>query len=267
MEKTVVSIVVPVYKTELFIDECVKSLVSQTYPYVEIILVDDGSPDGCAGKCDFWKKADARVKVIHQSNQGVTKARANGIGLAGGEWILFVDSDDSLPLDAVDNMVKDVGNNDVLVGQVNFRGPYIWPYEKKEHEFNREQYLKALLRRKQLHSGPVAKLFKRTLFDDLTFDLPNTIKCGEDFIMNLRLANNSTKIKIVETIVYDYVFREGSAVTRNPFVSLSFVMQFERQILKSIRISSLSLALYVFFDFFYRMIVCFKLKFRKVCFK
>ena len=263
MEMSIVSIIVPVYKTELFIDKCVKSLISQTYPYVEIILVEDGSPDGCAEKCDFWKKTDARVKVIHQPNQGVTKARANGVGIASGKWILFVDSDDTLPLDAVDNMIKTVGDNDILVGQVDFKGPYLWPYKKKKGQFNREQYLKALLKRKQLHSGPVAKLFKRSLFDDFTFDLPNTIKCGEDYIMNLRLANNSTKIKIVETIVYYYVFREGSAVTKNPFVSVSFVILFQQLILKSVRVTSLSIALYMFFDFLCRMIVCFKLNVRK----
>ena len=259
-----VSIVVPVYQTESYLDACVTSLVSQTFTNIEVILVEDGSPDASAKKCDLWAERDSRVKVIHQENQGVTKARANGVLNARGDWILFVDSDDTIPFCAVEKMVCAVGSNDILVGQINFKGPYVWPYEKKSRELNGNQYVKALLRRHKIHSGPVAKLFKRSLFNEFIFDIPDTVKCGEDFIMNLRLASNAKKIKIVETIVYDYFFREGSAVTKNPFESLSFVMLFDLLIVKSIRITSVGVLWWLLMDFLNRMFVWFKQNLKKI---
>ncbi|MBQ3282994.1 MAG: glycosyltransferase, partial [Atopobiaceae bacterium] len=89
-----VSIVVPVYKVEAFLDECVSSILSQTYPNIEVILVDDGSPDGCGAICDGWAARDDRVRVVHQENAGLSAARNSGVGVARGDWFMFVDSDD-----------------------------------------------------------------------------------------------------------------------------------------------------------------------------
>ena len=89
-----VSIIIPVYKVEKYLDECLESLVRQTYSNLEIILVDDGSPDNSPAICDNWAKIDARVKVIHKENKGVCAARNSGLDIANGEYISFVDSDD-----------------------------------------------------------------------------------------------------------------------------------------------------------------------------
>ena len=89
-----VSIIVPVYKVEKYLDQCVESMVNQTYRNIEIILVDDGSPDNCPKLCDDWAKKDKRIKVIHKNNEGVSRAVIEGIKSASGKYLAFLDSDD-----------------------------------------------------------------------------------------------------------------------------------------------------------------------------
>ena len=89
-----VSIIVPVYNVEKYIDRCMKSLMNQTLHEIEIILVDDGSPDSCPQMCDEYAKQDTRVKVIHKENAGLGYARNSGLEIATGEYVAFVDSDD-----------------------------------------------------------------------------------------------------------------------------------------------------------------------------
>lgn len=93
-EEPLISVIVPVYNVEKYLDKCVDSIVNQTYKNLEIILVDDGSPDNCPKMCDNWAKKDKRIKVIHKENGGVSSARNVGIDNAKGEYIGFVDSDD-----------------------------------------------------------------------------------------------------------------------------------------------------------------------------
>ena len=89
-----ISIIVPVYRVEQYLDKCIQSIVDQTYSNLEIILIDDGSPDRCPQICDEWSLRDPRIKVIHQENGGVSAARNTGIRVARGDLIYFVDSDD-----------------------------------------------------------------------------------------------------------------------------------------------------------------------------
>ena len=89
-----ISVIVPVYKAEQYLDRCVQSIVDQTYKNLEIILVDDGSPDNCPAMCDAWAEKDSRVRVIHKENGGVASARNVGLDNAVGQYISFVDSDD-----------------------------------------------------------------------------------------------------------------------------------------------------------------------------
>ena len=92
MEK--ISVIVPVYEVEAYLDRCVQSIVDQTYTNLEIVLVDDGSPDNCGAMCDAWAEKDSRIRVIHQENGGLSAARNAGLAVATGDLIGFVDSDD-----------------------------------------------------------------------------------------------------------------------------------------------------------------------------
>lgn len=103
--RPLVSVIVPVYMVEEFLDACVDSILGQTYPVLDVVLVDDGSPDACPRMCDEWAERDARIKVVHQPNGGLSSARNTGLDHAAGEWITFVDSDDVLGPDAVAHMV------------------------------------------------------------------------------------------------------------------------------------------------------------------
>ena len=99
-----ISVIVPVYNTEKFLIRCVASIQNQSYSNLEIILVDDGSPDHCPEMCDTYAKQDNRIQVIHQKNAGLGMARNTGLNVAKGKYIAFVDSDDFLPLDALEKL-------------------------------------------------------------------------------------------------------------------------------------------------------------------
>ena len=115
---SLVSVIVPIYKVEDYLDECVKSILGQTYKKIEIILVDDGSPDHCPQKCDEWAKKDLRIRVVHKQNGGLSSARNAGLDVAKGEYIAFVDSDDFITPDYVEVMYNRICN-DKSVGIVS----------------------------------------------------------------------------------------------------------------------------------------------------
>lgn len=121
MEETVMqtpffSIIVPVYKIKKeFLEQCVQSILRQSFSDLELILVEDGSPDDCGKYCDVYAEQDARIRVIHQKNQGVSVARNNGIAAATGQWILFVDSDDWIELDACQKLYAQIQETDAEI--------------------------------------------------------------------------------------------------------------------------------------------------------
>lgn len=262
-KKPLVSIVVPIYKVESYLDNCVRSLVCQTERNIEIVLVDDGSPDECPRICDKWAGLDGRIKVVHQNNQGVTRARANGVKNTSGEWILFVDGDDVVPADSVEKMLEYSVNADIIIGQVKLVGPFKWPYLIQNMDCNRDEYLFALLQHK-IHGGPVAKLFKKKLFNDFVFDIPAQIRCGEDLIMNLRLAKKANSIRLIEHCVYHYIFRESSAIVNDPFVSVRYTILFNRLLVQSIDVHSMKMRLCVRNNLLFRYWDCVKSKVRRL---
>lgn len=113
--KEKVSIIVPVYKSEAYLSRCLDSILNQTYTNIEVILVDDGSPDQSGMICDEYAKKDSRIKVIHQENKGVSSARNAGLKIAGGEYIGFVDSDDFIAPEMYERMVENMNKDRDLV--------------------------------------------------------------------------------------------------------------------------------------------------------
>ncbi len=107
---SLISVIVPVYKVEDFLDECVESIVCQTYTNLEIILVDDGSTDSCPAKCDYWAQKDQRIVVLHKENGGLSSARNAGLEIATGEYIGFVDSDDYIAPNMYEELLKGFQN-------------------------------------------------------------------------------------------------------------------------------------------------------------
>ena len=110
-----VSIIVPVYNVEKYLDECVKSILAQTYSNIEIVLVDDGSKDTSGSMCDEYKKQDNRIVVVHKENGGLSSARNAGMENASGDYYIFVDSDDTISPDMVEEMVKKAKEHDAKI--------------------------------------------------------------------------------------------------------------------------------------------------------
>ena len=115
MRKGLISVIVPVYNVEEWLDECVSSIVKQTYTNLEIILVDDGSQDGCPKICDEWAKRDDRISIIHKQNGGLSSARNAGLDICNGEYVGFVDSDDTIECEMYKKMLHDIEQNNVKI--------------------------------------------------------------------------------------------------------------------------------------------------------
>ena len=135
-----VSIIIPVYKAEGYLNKCLESVVNQTYQNLEIILIDDGSPDNCPKMCDDWAKKDKRIKVIHKENGGVSSARNCALDKLTGDYICFVDSDDTIHPKYVEILIRNLkeANADISVcswKKVNdINNPNNKEYKKKQLE-------------------------------------------------------------------------------------------------------------------------------------
>ena len=201
MKQPKISVVVPIYKAEKFLHCCVDSILSQTFEDFELLLVDDGSPDGSGEICDAYAKADSRVRVFHIANSGANRARALGVAESSQcEFITFVDSDDSLPPTALQDLYALANEEyDIIIGS----------YDRNSKQYASGEVDKLELVKKvfnsDIASSPYAKLFRRELFDDKTFDLPRDFVMGEDLVMNLRLIFACRrKIRVAPIIVYYY---------------------------------------------------------------
>lgn len=204
-----VSIVVPVYNAEPYLKDCVDSILSQSNQNFELILVDDGSSDGSGVICDNFAKSYTKIKVVHQRNSGANQARWKGVQDADGEWITFVDADDTLPLSAIDDLLNmSNSNTDIVIGKMDNRFlPDTMPLS---------DYRVNCITGEKIHTGPVCKLYRRSLFVAHVFDIPNEIIMGEDFIMNVRLAFNMRQSPVfVNKIVYNYRMNPRSIMHRH----------------------------------------------------
>lgn len=202
-----ISVVVPIYNAEKYISKCVNSIIEQTYADFEILLINDGSTDKSLDLVESLSKQDDRIKVINQSNKGVTKARSKGVRIAKGEWICFVDSDDCLPPYSIEILMNNSNDVDIVIGQTNFISfteRFKWPFKSYDRDLTNYQYLKKILIR-EIHGGPCARLYKKYLFNDYTFEIPDNITYGEDLIMNLRIGCQANKIRQISQVVYNYI--------------------------------------------------------------
>lgn len=202
-----VSIVIPVYNRKNFLTVCIKSLLAQSFEDFEICLVDDGSTDGTGLLCDELAEKDTRIRVLHVQNGGATYARQKGVELATGEWVLFVDSDDTMPADALQRLFQAASEDtDIVVGF--YRKKRLWGVNK----LSPACYRKLLIKGRHNISATCGKLFRRTLFDEDTLRTPREIVMGEDMLMNLRLAFASSKpVRLVGgNCVYNYIQHGGN---------------------------------------------------------
>ena len=201
MQQGLIGVIVPVYKVEKYIAECIESILAQTYTKFRLILVDDGTPDNAGHICDEYAKKDSRITVIHQENAGVTRARARGVEEADDcEFISFVDSDDKLSITALQELRTMMGREYDIVLTDN-----VLDYPTIETESITVDKFQELLICEKVSSAPWGKLFRKKLFTFSTFDIPREIIMGEDLIMNLRVAEQCEKrIAVIHNHIYNY---------------------------------------------------------------
>ena len=209
MTKGLIGIIVPVYKVERYIAECIESILAQTYANFRLILVDDGTPDNAGKICDEYAKKDSRITVIHQENAGVTRARARGMKeTLDCEFITFIDSDDTIRENSLAELYYLAENNTDIVFSI-FDENYTPP---KDH-FTITEYRHLAVRNEYYIGAACGKLIRRTLFDDFVFDIPAEIKVNEDTIMNIRIAFNAqNNVSFCRKSLYNYRYNEDGAI-------------------------------------------------------
>lgn len=229
MKEGLVGVIVPVYKVEKYIAECIESILAQTYTDFRLILVDDGTPDSAGKICDEYAQKDPRITVIHQENAGVTRARARGVDEASDcEWITFVDSDDTITSFYLEQLHGAINNDvDIVLNESN-NGTNNIPVCKYINDLIGENG--------NMNIGPWNKLFRRILFKKETFDIPRNIVIGEDMLMNIRLAFASTKKIIAVTNKPDtYLYRKNESSITHSFNSTpEYEDLFQQHLIKSI---------------------------------
>ncbi|WP_456068533.1 glycosyltransferase [Eubacterium sp.] len=218
-----ISVIVPVYKVEEYLDRCVESIVNQTYTNLEIILVDDGSPDNCPQMCDDWAKKDNRIKVIHKENGGLSDARNAGLDIAQGEYIGFVDSDDYIHSKMYELLYKSIisNNSDMSIcdtrivdedGNSIINKNLFSPFTQKNisGKMILEQKLFEKVAWKWIVVWP--KLYAKCLFENVRFLVG---KINEDEFIAQDIFVNCANIVCVNEQLYYYVQRNGSITNSN----------------------------------------------------
>ncbi len=209
-----ISVIVPVYNVEPYLRKCVDSILNQTYRNLEVILVDDGSPDGCPAICDEYAEKDARVRVIHKVNGGQSDARNAGLKNACGEYVTFVDSDDWVDLKLYETVMQQLPFEAALFGCT-----YVYPEtgEIQENSPNEQstvltwstdgEKVEELVNR-SLFGYACNKVYSRTILQGLSF---SNLKLREDLLFNIAVFARTKKIKLLDHAGYFYVqHRESS---------------------------------------------------------
>ncbi len=212
-----ISVIVPVYKVENYLDRCVKSIIDQTYSNLEIILVDDGSPDKCPAMCDAWAEVDDRIRVIHKKNGGLSDARNKGIYAAIGEYIAFIDSDDWIAPEMIENLLTVMQRDKSQIAACTVE--IVWedstPSElltvQQNTVLDRLDAQRELLRERCLKQPVWYKLYKRETIEGILFKVG---KQHEDVFWSYQVIGRAEKISITDYIGYYYFQHSGSIMGR-----------------------------------------------------
>lgn len=206
----VVSIIVPVYKAENYLRDCVDSILSQTFRDFELILVDDGSPDSCGRICDEYAARDARVRVIHQKNGGVSAARNAGLERAAGSYVVFIDSDDSTDPDYLKDLMAAAGDTETLViadyqpfredglEEKNFPAPFAVELDAGSAEDFRNLMFGFIL------FPPYCKLYRRDIIEENHIRFDTQLRTAEDFDFNMQYIAHVQRIRYISSVQYRY---------------------------------------------------------------
>lgn len=211
-----VSIIIPIYNVENYLEQCIISVVHQTYKNLEIILVNDGSPDNSFEICKQWKRKDSRIKLINKDNGGLSDARNCGLRVASGELVLFVDSDDWISINMVENMVNKMIQNDVDLVVCDFIRAFPDGFMEKNNKqdfppkvVSVEEFLKLVLEDKVLTNHAWRRLYKKKYIPKDVFPKNRNF---EDIFSTPKFVENMSKVLIVNDAYYFYRVNDSSIV-------------------------------------------------------
>ena len=220
MKAELVSVVVPVYKVERYLDKCIGSIVKQTYTNLEIILVDDGSPDNCPRMCDEWAEKDSRIRVIHKENGGLSDARNAALDICTGTYVVFVDSDDYIHQDCVSYLVELITENKAElaicgVWHVTEAGKQLNCFDNNDRRYvmDQRQALKEMCEGTLFGNSACAKIIPLRFFDDVRFPVG---RLYEDLAIMYKLFLKMQTIVFGQRALYYYVWRDNS-ITKSAF--------------------------------------------------
>ena len=213
MQNQLISVIVPIYNVEAYLNRCVESIVKQTYQNLEIILVDDGSPDNCPKVCDEWSIKDSRIKVIHKKNGGLSDARNAGMEIASGEYISFIDSDDYIALDFFETLLSVMEKENSDIAECNV----VKCYEDGRFErysddlavttFDTESALSGLIAENPFHQHVWNKLYKTQLVKDIPYAVG---KLNEDEFWTYQAFGRAQNVSRINKTMYYYSQRSSS---------------------------------------------------------
>ena len=226
--RSLISIIVPIYRIERYLGSCIESLIKQTYKSIEIILVDDGSPDSCPDICDIYAKKDKRIKVIHKVNGGLVSARKAGLEIAQGEYIGYVDGDDWVGKDFYEALALEANKNkpdiiaagrsrDLFAKSACFQDNLPIGYYSGE---SLENLKPSLISFGDYYKPGIStyvwnKLFKRDFLLDYQNQVDNRISLGEDGAVTFSMLMNCKNLSIIDNCSYHYRQREDSMLKKS----------------------------------------------------
>ncbi len=219
-----ISITVPIYNAEKYLEKCVDSIIAQTYKDVEIILVNDGSVDSSGAICDEYSKRDSRIKVIHKENGGLSSARNAGLDVASGEYVSFVDSDDWIENDMIETLYNACASNGAEIAcggryDVYPKSTIVGLCPQKTECITVQEMIKKLFASTECDCSVCDKLFKRSLFNEIRFPLG---QINEDEAIFYNLLTNVNQVSMVNKPLYNY-FHRASSISTSDFTERKLV--------------------------------------------
>ena len=230
-----ISVIIPMYNSEKYIERCLRSVCEQTYQNIEIIVIDDGSSDNGEKICKRIANSDSRIYVYHFENHGVSWARNKGIELAKGEYITFIDSDDYIDKEMIKNMVDHIHEADLVICGIkrvnSLTGAVIGGWLYGEGIYSIKKYL-GLLEKSNMNpffGGPYCKLINKKLLIDNNIKFMLGQSLAEDFCFNLDLLNHINKIYIIEKEYYCYMSNTIGSLSQYNYQKLDDELFFQQE--------------------------------------
>lgn len=215
VKNPLVTIIIPIFNVEVYLNRCIDSVLQQTYQNIECLLIDDGSTDNSSEICDEYAKKDSRIKVIHKNNEGVSIARNIGLDKAQGQYICFLDGDDWYQDNLIETAVAEMSDSDVplLMWGINYYdGNSVYKQIENEKDFVVIEQLSVF---PEWYNSPWTKFIKKSFLDEYNIRFPEHISMAEDMYFSYLCLSHLPKIRFISNSFYNYFYcRKDSACNK-----------------------------------------------------